>query len=268
MTTMTRGRGAPTPATPFLDARSIIQGLNNTGNLNQFPVFGPNEPISGGGTIQLLGNASIVGGGGSALRVLDGLVGCLQMTVGPLGADIVSYPSAQMIGPQYFGAGIWPEGTPTFRVGFRVKRTALGGNDGHNSGLLMGWDQANVNALPAPPLMRDGCFGIVGDSAGGWAFVAAAGGVELTVQTLQWPVPTTQYCDAELRIVPGNATSPGAVEVWIAGVRQLSYPIGGVNLPPIVATAGNSGLWMSLYHLVQGAVSVPLRITNYWAGTL
>lgn len=267
MTTLTRKGGAPTPQTPFMDARSVIIGPNS-GNANQFPCFGPNEPLAGGGTIQLLGNALPVGGGASAVRVRDGLINAVQLTVGPLGADIVSYPSGQMLAPLYAGQGIWPADTPTIRVGFRVRRTAIGGNDGHNSGLIMGWDQADVNALPAPPLMRFGCFGIVGDSAGGWAFVASNAVAEITNQVLVWPVVTTDYCDAELRIVPGNDSSPGAVEVWIGGRRQLSYPIGGPNLPPVVATAGNFGLFMSLYHLVNGAVSVPLRISNYWAGTI
>lgn len=265
MTTMTRGAPAPSPAPPYLDARTSI--LQNAGALVNLPFFVPNAAQTGVGSPQFLAGAASAGGG-TATAILDGLIAAVQLNVAPLGAGIIRYPPAQPAGPLIAGAGSWPRSLPTYRVGMRVRRSAIGGNCGHNSGLIMGWDSLDVNGLPAPPLMRNGCFGIVGDAAGGWAFVAASGGVELTNQALQWPVATDLYADAELRFVPPTLTSPGSVEVWVGDIRQLSYPIGGANLPPVAVAAGTFGLNFSLFHLVNGAVAPDLIVSEMWVNTL
>lgn len=260
MTQVTRGAPAASPASPFLDARTSI--LQNVGNLANLPFAIPNLETP---APQFFG---AVVGSGTATAILDGLIAACQISVAPAGATLVRYPSSVPVGPLIAGAGIWPRPLPTYRVGMRVRRSATGGNCGSNSGLIMGWDSMDVNGLPVPGVMRSGCFGIVGDGAGGWAFVAASGGVEITNQALVWPVATDLYADAELRIVPPTATSPGAVEVWVANVRQLSYPIGGVNLPPVVVASGNFGLNIALWHLVAGAVAPDLIISEVWANTL
>lgn len=126
-----------------------------------------------------------------------------------------------------------------FRWVFRVGRSVAGTPAADFFGIYF---HPYATTSPASPGTTGVGFGIVGDGAGGWSFIArkTSGGALTINQALAWPAAVTRMVDVDIRILPPTSTNGAVLEVRVGGVLKVQESWDNNRLP-FLSDAGTSG---------------------------
>lgn len=231
--------GAPAPAVSDALARRVLS------------VMWPGELLTG----------NVPDAGVPTLAVAVVSVG--NLNTAPMASEAAGYVWAQLEGRPVVkmpaGAGLrlelgltFPQARPVaskqgtgpsamyHRIRTQLARSAAGGTQSSNSGVVFGFKSAGTVGLLS--VTAPG-FGLVGDGAGGWRWVSKAvfNGAQTESVALAWPVPVTRLAEVEFRFYPATAMQDARVELWVEGVKLIARSFAGGLLPTFAGQAGAYG---------------------------
>ena len=127
-----------------------------------------------------------------------------------------------------------------YRHLFRVARSVAGTPAEDFFGIYF---HPYATTIPASPGTTGPGYGVVGDGAGGWKFIArkTSGGPLTFNQALAWPAAVTRLVDVDFRIVPPTAAVGARLQLRIGTTLVVDENWDNSTLPYISDGIGASG---------------------------
>lgn len=150
--------------------------------------------------------------------------------VGSGSGVVLLYPGGYTYRLGAAAGGAISQQNPIFRHIFRLARAIAGTPADDFFGIYF---HPYAGTTPASPGTTGVGFGLTGDGAGAWKFIARkVGGAGLTINTvLSWPLAVTKLIDVEFRIYPASGASGARLFVLVDGVPKVIEPWDSGRLP-------------------------------------